>query len=358
MGLAIRHLLVGASPRDAITNIALSIAEHLEDLGTCSVHSYFLPDESLEGRVRRFDDLGLGSHRDVLIYHLSYGIPHLTEFLLTRPERLIVVYHNITPAEIYVEQNHEFALGLHWGRYELERLARRAEIGIAMSKFSERDLIGAGYRKTVSVPIGVDPSRLVTYMLDPGIADELANWATDGFVLFVSQLLRHKRVDLAIAAVHYARATSGLDLGLVVVGSQRDGEYFRSVREFADSLPDSKVKFLHDISHSSLATLYRTCTLYLNTSDHEGLAVPPLEAMACGAPVMVRNSGAMGETVGEGGIVVPSDVKIAELAELIIETKSNPALRSNLRMRGYEQAAKFEARSTLLELRNVVEELL
>ena len=82
---------------------------------------------------------------DLTLFHASYGRPQVTQHILSRNEKLAISYHNISPTEIYVKDNAEFAVGLEWGRYELSLLRDRVELSFADSQFNLKDLEQYGY---------------------------------------------------------------------------------------------------------------------------------------------------------------------------------------------------------------------
>lgn len=338
---------MGASARDASTIMALRLADGLSQFADVETYSFNIPDESVEHEVRQIGLIDVGQAQDLLLYHQSFGEPLMTQFLLSRPERLVVVYHNITPSGYFLDVAPHFALGLTWGRYELELLAPRSVLSIAISDFSAAELRDAGHRRVEVVPVGVDPRRLSEVPMNIELMRTLEEEFPNGFVLFVSQLLPHKRPDLMLGAVHLLRNALHLDVGLVMAGPMRMTDFSATVMMFAQALPDVRVRILGEVSDSELATVYRTCLCYLNPSDHEGFAVPPLEAMACGAPVVVRDCGAMGLTVGNGGLVLPSDWGPHEIAHSLAYLVGNADARSELRMRGYRRASDFDPEASV-----------
>jgi glycosyltransferase involved in cell wall biosynthesis len=82
--------------------------------------------------------------------------------------------------------------------------------------------------------------------------------------------------------------------------------------------------------------------MYVTASAHEGLALPPLEAMAFGVPVIARAAGALRSTVGGAGIVLPEDSGPILLSETIAEVDANPDLRTVLRELGAERVRSIE----------------
>ena len=92
-----------------------------------------------------------------------------------------------------------------------------------------------------------------------------------------------------------------------------------------------------------MATLYRAAAVYATASAHEGLALPPLEAMSFGVPVVAIGTGAIPETLGGAGLVLPADAGPVLLAEALVEVLSNGELRDGLVARGRERVAQIES---------------
>ena len=340
----VNQVVVGASTRDAITSMALALQSAVRAVvGESHVYAYLGGDYTITDEVLHMDDMPIGTPDDILVYHSSFGQPGLTPRLLERPERLVLVYHNITPAEHYEGVDEEFVAGLRWGRQELSLIKDKVARAFAVSEYNARDLRQYGYDDVVVLPVGLRPMRIREVGSDAKFLHEVSSRFPGGFVLFVSQILPHKRVDLAMEAVHLLRAEHGLDVGLVVAGPVRRPAYMNDVKRMSELLPESNVFFAGEVSDEQLATLYRSCSLYLGTSDHEGLALPPLEAMALGAPVVVRGCGAVPETVGDAAIVVPGELGVCSLTEALSLVLRDADLRSMLRARGFERARQIEA---------------
>lgn len=114
-----------------------------------------------------------------------------------------------------------------------------------------------------------------------------------------------------------------------------------------------------NIDDSDKAALYNLASVFVYPSFYEGFGFPPLEAMACGAPVIVSHSSSLPEVVGEAGILIdpyqPEELFLA-LREVLDDSK----LREDLRARGSERAARFTweatARATLAVFQIVYKE--
>lgn len=101
-------------------------------------------------------------------------------------------------------------------------------------------------------------------------------------------------------------------------------------------------RYIHRPTVMQLADLYRTCNLFVSASWSEGFGLPPLEAMACGAPVVTTNSGGVLEYASDGEnclLVPPRDPRA--MAEAILRVMNNPSLEAQLRRQGPKTASKF-----------------
>jgi glycosyltransferase involved in cell wall biosynthesis len=129
------------------------------------------------------------------------------------------------------------------------------------------------------------------------------------------------------------------DIDLVIVGrlGWRSDEFFASLRQLG---LEQRVVLLHSVPDADLPVLYGLAEVFVFPSLYEGFGLPPLEAMACGTPVVASNRSSLPEVVGDAGIRVdPLDV--AALAEAIEGVLTNPDLAQRLRAEGLVQAARF-----------------
>jgi glycosyltransferase involved in cell wall biosynthesis len=110
------------------------------------------------------------------------------------------------------------------------------------------------------------------------------------------------------------------------------------------------VIFVEHTPEIDLARYYSSAALLAYPSLYEGFGLPPLEAMACGCPVVTSNNSSLPEVVGDAGIMV-NPYNTNSLAEAMMRVLSNQELRENMIRKGLEQSAKFSweetARQTL-----------
>lgn len=346
----VHQIVVGAERHDAITNMAIEIRDVLRTSFNSEIFSYHAPSKDLIDEIQHLDSLPVGTAEDRIIYHLSFGIPELTQMLLEREEEIILHYHNVTPSTRYESLMPDFAEALDYGRKEIELLLPKVSRAFADSQFNASELMGFGYELVTVLPAGLDAHRLDAEPIDPLFLSQLSRHFPHGYILFVSQVLPHKRVEHALAMVHLLRTVHRIDVGLVVAGPIRQPAYMHALEQFRKRLSDCHVLFTGAVSDSELATLYRDCLCYIGTSEHEGLSVPPLEAMSNWAPVIARGAGAVPETVGLGGIVLDADVGILEFTETVAKVVTDAELQSLLRRAGENRISIIDSRFSKHEL--------
>jgi glycosyltransferase involved in cell wall biosynthesis len=100
------------------------------------------------------------------------------------------------------------------------------------------------------------------------------------------------------------------------------------------------VKFTGYVDDEDLPALYSACEVFVYPSLYEGFGLPPLEAMACGAPVVTSNTSSLPEVVGEAGVMVDPQAPL-ELARALAHLLSDAVQRHHFRMAGFERAKIF-----------------
>jgi glycosyltransferase involved in cell wall biosynthesis len=111
------------------------------------------------------------------------------------------------------------------------------------------------------------------------------------------------------------------------------------------------------LDDGELRALYSSCKLFVYPSLYEGFGLPPLEAMACGAPVIASRIATFEETLdGNAQLVAPNDEHA--LAQAIVHLLEDEAERQTLAARGLARAAQFSWKKTAELTLSVYEELL
>ena len=161
----------------------------------------------------------------------------------------------------------------------------------------------------------------------------------DEFILFVGTVEPRKNLLTLVRAFDQILRQTSRRPQLVVVGAEGwlMDELFAFIKQSAIG---DRLRLTGYLDDEDLRGLYSSCRVFVYPSIYEGFGLPPLEAMACGAPVIAGNIATFQETLGGAAqLVEPHDVEA--LATSIIEILDNEDRRRTLSRRGLEQAAKF-----------------
>jgi glycosyltransferase involved in cell wall biosynthesis len=171
------------------------------------------------------------------------------------------------------------------------------------------------------------------------------------FVLYVGNIKPHKNVQRLIEAFGRARAETAADLGLVIIGDEVSK--YPSLRQMVRRHRlDKHVRFLGFQPAPMLASFYRLARAFVFPSLYEGFGLPPLEAMACGTPVVTSNVSSMPEIAGGAALLVdPSSVD--EIADGIRRAVTDEALRGDLIARGLARARQFSWADSVAKIHGV-----
>ena len=291
-----------------------------------------------------------------LVFHHSIGTP-VAEAVLHRQEPMILDYHNITPASLVRRWAPWVRAELELGREQLVALAAEARFGVAHSHFSQAELRAAGCRRSavaapfsdVAVAPGPLPSKASGSL---GTTRPGAQW------LFVGRVSPHKAQHDLLKALACYRRCFDPDARLVLVGTSLGEEYPRALDRFAAHLGlTDAVERTGVVSGADLARYYATSDVFLSASDHEGFCVPLVEAMFYGLPVVAYDAAAVGETVGDAGLVLHDKAPMT-LATAAYRVVSDATLRTSLVRAGRRRVGDFTVGACTTRWRVVLEEAL
>ncbi len=110
------------------------------------------------------------------------------------------------------------------------------------------------------------------------------------------------------------------------------------------------------VDEKYLGSLYANADLFIWLSEYEGFGLPPLEAMACGTPVITTKAGSLPETVGNAALFIENPRNIEEIRRKINMVLNNKELREKLIKKGFEQAKKFSWEKTAKETLKILYE--
>lgn len=277
-----------------------------------------------------------------------------------RGARLVTV-HDVFPSKVPELQSRRDRLVLTTA---LERRSvGRCSHFVADSSSTRDDLVelfGVAPERITVVPLGIDHARFHP-VDDPErlAAVRRAHGIPERFVLYVGSLYSRKIGNLLPAFARVTERPAGRDLALVVVGGRAESSAsHQPVHEQVRALGlADRVIFTGPVPDDHVPALMSAATLFAYVSFYEGFGLTPLEAMACGAPVVTSNLSSIPEVVGDGAMQVdPHDT--GAIAEAMAGLLDDDAARHELAERGRARAATFSwgrtTRETLAVYRRLI----
>ncbi|MBI5674134.1 MAG: glycosyltransferase family 4 protein [Nitrospirae bacterium] len=226
--------------------------------------------------------------------------------------------------------------------------ARRAKRILSISEYTKRDLVEC---------YGIDPAKIdVIYwgvsdrfvpILDRHLIETVRNKyeLPVEYILYVGKVEARKNISRLIQAYHFLKQQSDVRHKLVVAGKW---SYLNAdVTETVDKLQlHDDVIFLPEFDRLDLPVIYNGASVFVFPSLLEAFGIPPIEAMACGIPVVVSQLTAIPEIVGEAGVYVdPLDPK--SIADGLHRALTDQSLRTQLIEKGFARARQFTWESTV-----------
>jgi glycosyltransferase involved in cell wall biosynthesis len=176
-----------------------------------------------------------------------------------------------------------------------------------------------------------------------------------GYILYVGNVEPRKNLVRLLEAYSALRTKDMCAVPLVIAGGEgwKNTDMYRKVEELS---LDRHIRLLGYVPDESLPALMSGARLFVYPSLYEGFGLPPLEAMACGTPVVTSNVSSIPEVVGDAALMVdPYDVD--ELAETMRKVLQDERLREEMRRKGLVRAKLFSWEETARNTRRVYEEV-
>ncbi len=229
---------------------------------------------------------------------------------------------------------------------------RGAAMVLADSEASRRDILrelGLPEKRVCTVYLAADArySPAADRSADTAARQRLG--LPERYVLYLGGFDKRKNVPVLLEA--WAGAALGQWGTLALAGQvpKPDGRLFADYRELVSRLDlETTVKFIGAVEEADKPALYRGAAAFVYPSMYEGFGLPPLEAMACGTPVVTTRSASLAEVVGEAARVVPPGDAPA-LGAALRACLTDPTAAGALRERGLAQARRFSWEKTARE---------
>ncbi len=314
-----------------------------------NLNKQFIPVRSL---FRKWWLVGLPAL--LRIYHVD--IFHGTNYCVPvfAPCPTVVTIHDLS---LFTQSHTHEAENVKRGKRRMPLMARRASMIIAPSEWTKREIVER-------LRISPEKIRVIYEAARPTMktaSAELCRSVLDKhqlrrpFLLYVGTIEPRKNLPALIRAYDELLRTTPHRPQLALCGGRGwlCDEVFKLVEEL--KLQD-QVRFTGYVEDADLPALYSAAEAFIYPSLYEGFGLPPLEAMACGAPVITSNVSSLPEVVGEAGLTHdPNDHRA--LTRMIAKLLGDEATRQHFRQEGLKQAARFSWERAARETQFVYDEI-
>jgi L-malate glycosyltransferase len=319
----------------------LGIQRVLKNAGFDSEIFVQTSDRRLEEMTRDYHDLlEVSDPSNILIHHFSIG-SRASRLAYAVPDRQILVYHNITPPEFFIDVHEQLAEQCFKGRRELGMYPRRVDLALGDSEFNRQELEALGFNPTAVLPVVPDFSHLDLEPNDLIAAEFDDDWVN---ILFVGRVIPSKRIEDVIRYFHAYQRTFNPRSRLLLVGSYWGYEKYLSVlNQLVASLGTSNVYFTGHVTDAELTAYYDIGDLFLCASAHEGFCVPIVESFYKRVPVVAYAATAVPATMDGAGVLYATQEPL-EVATLIHAVLSDDKLYDAIVEKQDEALARLHAK--------------
>lgn len=239
---------------------------------------------------------------DIILYHLSTG-SELNRQVAEFPGKLLINYHNITPPKFFTNYHRNLEELCEQGYDDVLYLRNKVSAVVADSQYNLHELEKMGYTCPMkSIPIFMDFSDY-DKAPNPAVMKKYNDGKKN--ILFVGRIAPNKKQEDVIRAFYYYTKHLESNSRLIIVGSYNGLEqYYLELKAYVKKLGLKNVVFTGHTSFPDILAYYRTADLFLCQSEHEGFCVPLVEAMYFGVPIVTYDSSAIGETLGQAGVLL------------------------------------------------------
>jgi len=276
--------------------------------------------------------------------------PHINFVSLSQTPHKFLTVHDLSFLRYPEFFNHRKNF---WHRLiNVKKLVAGFDHLIAVSHNTKNDiveLLGVAPEKVSVIYSGIDSSYREVVDIEELEKVKFKYQLPEKFILYLGNVEPRKNLIGLIKAYNQLRQdnSSLADFKLVIAGAT--GWKIRDIfNELALSPYQKDIIFLGYVDRADKPAIYSLCAIFAYPSFYEGFGFPPLEAMACGAPVMTSNLSSLPEIVGSAALSV-DPYNIAAMAEALKQILTDTELAESLRQAGFQQVQKFNWDNTARE---------
>ena len=238
---------------------------------------------------------------------------------------------------------------------KIKKTVERADKIITISHFSAEEiktLLNVPEHKIAVTHLGISESFMPEDKHEAFLKVKEKTQIADPYILTLGTVEPRKNLLLAIEMFEKMKHFDG---NLVIAG-MLGWKYETIMEKIKESPKSKKIIYLNYVPDGLLSSLYSAASLYIIPSHYEGFGFPPVEAMACGTPVLSSKGGSLPEILGNAAEYAEFNApeQWADKAEQIINTQS---IQNDLIKKGIKQASKYRWSKTAEETWNIYQEL-
>ena len=284
--------------------------------------------------------------------------PHFNILPRTRAPR-VITFHDLSflHRPDFFRARHRL---WHWLQ-DYRRQALRADRIVAVSEFTKSDLVdllGIPAERVSVVHSGVND--LFCRQDEAKVAEFRRNRDLKRtFLLYLGTIEPRKNLRAVIRAFNLLKREEGFAGLELVLAGPRGWLYGEILEEAQNSAFRDDIRFFGQVRNEERPLLYAAASLFVYPSFFEGFGFPPLEAQACGTPVVVSNRTSLPEVFSPlpGGASLADPWRVEEIADAAHSLLSDPAARNEAIRKGFENAERFRWPRVAGEMRKIFAEL-
>lgn len=247
-----------------------------------------------------------------------------------------------------------------WLDLTLKQSCNRADVIITVSKFSKSEIIrymGISENKIKVMYPGVDLKLFHNRYPKEAIENTARKYGIEEkYILYLGTIEPRKNIQRLIEAYELLLEKKGEDVPLLVLAGGKGWLCEDIYRAAEKKHLKNRVLFTGYIDEVDSPLLLSGAEFFCFPSIYEGFGTPPVEAMACGTPVLAANVASMPEVLGDGAFYI-DPFKTDRIADGMDRLLTDKKLASDLRKKGFETAQKYDWRTSARTLKEIYDEL-
>jgi glycosyltransferase involved in cell wall biosynthesis len=349
IGTYIRNILIELSRLDRETEyVVLCRPDDLESGDVLGQNFRMVPETAPTYSIAEQFKIPLSLAREgvQLVHEPHYVLPPLLRC------RSVVTIHDCI--HLMFPEYLPNRLAYYYAKSSMWAATRKSDRILTVSEASKRDILrffDVAPEKVVVVYNAIDERFLAPANPERMDLVKKRYQLDHPFVLYVGNIKPHKNIERLIASFARAREQCSDDLKLIIIGDEIS-KYPGLRQQVHRHKIDKHVRFLGFQPMETLAAFYRLARAFVFPSLYEGFGLPPLEAMACGAPVVTSNVSSLPEVAGGAALLVdPYDEEA--IAAGMVRAVTDEALRAELIEQGKQRARTFSWKQSVQRIHEI-----